>query len=201
MKNTKVQKMVAGALFAAMGVILQYVAFPLLPAFSFMKVDFSDIPVMLSMFLFGPMAGIATAFIRSVLHLLTTGLELSNLIGDAASFFASVLFTLPMYYFFNRNKIGNKKTTKKVLGVTSGILAMTFFMSIANYFVITPVYLNVLGLTADKMLGMSLAQYVAIGVVPFNLLKGGIVSAAFLVIYTKLLPFLEQKRRKQQRIG
>ncbi|BCA85489.1 riboflavin transporter [Enterococcus saigonensis] len=201
MKNTKVQKMVAVALFAAMGVILQYVAFPLLPAFSFMKVDFSDIPVMLSMFLFGPMAGIATAFIRSVLHLLTTGLELSNLIGDAASFFASVLFTLPMYYFFNRNKIGNKKTTKKVLGVTSGILAMTFFMSIANYFVITPVYLNVLGLTADKMLGMSLAQYVAIGVVPFNLLKGGIVSAAFLVIYTKLLPFLEQKRRKQQRIG
>ncbi|WP_303753521.1 ECF transporter S component [Enterococcus sp. S86.2] len=201
MKNTKVQKMVAVALFAAMGVILQYVAFPLLPAFSFMKVDFSDIPVMLSMFLFGPMAGIATAFIRSLLHLLTTGLELSNLIGDAASFFASVLFTLPMYYFFNGNKDGNKKIARKVLGVTSGVLAMTIFMSIANYFVITPVYLNVLGLTADKMLGMSLAQYVAIGVVPFNLLKGAIVSAAFLVIYTKLLPFLEQKRRKQQHIG
>ncbi|MCD1023543.1 MULTISPECIES: ECF transporter S component [Enterococcus] len=201
MKNTKVQKMVAVALFAAMGVILQYVAFPLLPAFSFMKVDFSDIPVMLSMFLFGPMAGIATAFIRSLLHLLTTGLELSNLIGDAASFFASVLFTLPMYYFFNGNKNGNKKIARKVLGVTSGVLAMTIFMSIANYFVITPVYLNVLGLTADKMLGMSLAQYVAIGVVPFNLLKGAIVSAAFLVIYTKLLPFLEQKRRKQQHIG
>ncbi|MBO0450501.1 ECF transporter S component [Enterococcus sp. MJM12] len=201
MKNTKVQKMVAVALFAAMGVILQYVAFPLLPAFSFMKVDFSDIPVMLSMFLFGPMAGIATAFIRSLLHLLTTGLELSNLIGDAASFFASVLFTLPMYYFFNGNKNGNKKIARKVLGVTSGVLAMTIFMSIANYFVITPVYLNVLGLTTDKMLGMSLAQYVAIGVVPFNLLKGAIVSAAFLVIYTKLLPFLEQKRRKQQHIG
>lgn len=201
MKNTKVQKMVAVALFAAMGVILQYVAFPLLPAFSFMKVDFSDIPVMLGMFLFGPMAGIATAFIRSLLHLLTTGLELSNLIGDAASFFASVLFTLPMYYFFNGNKNGNKKIARKVLGVTSGVLAMTIFMSIANYFVITPVYLNVLGLTADKMLGMSLAQYVAIGVVPFNLLKGAIVSAAFLVIYTKLLPFLEQKRRKQQHIG
>ena len=66
MKNTKVQKMVAVALFAAMGVILQYVAFPVIPAFSFMKVDFSDIPVMLSMFLFGPMAGIATAFIRSL---------------------------------------------------------------------------------------------------------------------------------------
>ena len=201
MKNTKVQKMVAVALFAAMGVILQYVAFPLLPAFSFMKVDFIDIPVMLSMCLFGPMAGIATAFIRSLLHLLTTGLELSNLIGDAASFFASVLFTLPMYYFFNGNKNGNKKIARKVLGVTSGVLAMTIFMSIANYFVITPVYLNVLGLTADKMLGMSLAQYVAIGVVPFYLLKGAIVSAAFLVIYTKLLPFLEQKRRKQQHIG
>ena len=75
MKNNKVQKMVSIALFASMGLVLQYVAFPVIPMFSFLKIDFSDIPVMLSMFLFGPLAGVTTAFIRSSLHLLTTGLS------------------------------------------------------------------------------------------------------------------------------
>ena len=58
MKNTKVQKMVAISLFAAMGLVLQFFGFPVIPAFGFMKVDFSDIPVLLSMFLYGPLAGI-----------------------------------------------------------------------------------------------------------------------------------------------
>ena len=56
MKNTRVQKMVAVAMFAAIALVLQYFAFPIMPAFSFLKIDFSDIPVLISMFLFGPAA-------------------------------------------------------------------------------------------------------------------------------------------------
>ena len=44
-------------------------------------------------------------------------------------------------------------------------------MSIANYFVITPVYLQLYGVTTQQFLGTSLASYVAIGIVPFNLIK------------------------------
>ncbi|WP_122646767.1 ECF transporter S component [Enterococcus mediterraneensis] len=196
MKNSKVQKMVAIAMFAAMGLILQYVAFPVIPAFSFMKVDFSDIPVMLSMFLFGPLSGIITAFIRSALHLLTTGLEPSNMVGDAASFLSSVIFTLPMYYFFK----DHETKRNKAFGIITGILALTVFMSIANYFVITPLYLKFFGVTAGEFLGVSLAKYIAIGVVPFNLIKGAIVSAVFLVLHAKLLPWLSRKQ-KQTRIN
>ncbi|MFD2305569.1 ECF transporter S component [Enterococcus termitis] len=195
MRNSKVQKMVSVAMLAAIGVVLQFVAFPIMPAFSFLKIDFSDIPVMISMFLFGPLAGISTAFIRSAIHLFTTGLSPQNFVGDAASFLATTMFTLPMYYFFKR---GSHKVLNKTLGIVTGIVAMTAFMSIANYFVITPLYLKLFGVSAGDFLGMSLARYVTIGILPFNLIKGAIVSAVFLVLHAKLLPWLS---RKQHQLG
>lgn len=194
MKNTRVQKMVAVALFAAIGLVLQYIAFPIMPAFSFLKIDFSDIPVLISMFLFGPLAGIVTAFLRSVLHLLTTGFSPDNLVGDTASFLASMIYTLPIFYFFRSKK--HSVGRNKFWGVISGTLAMTAFMSVANYFVITPLYLMFFGLNAQQMLGMPLANYILIGILPFNLIKGFIVSAAFLVLHAKLLPWLARKQNQ-----
>lgn len=193
MRNNKVQKMVSVAMLAAIGVVLQFVAFPVIPAFSFLKIDFSDIPILLSMFLFGPLAGISTAFIRSVLHLFMTGASPQNMVGDVTVFFASIAFTLPMYYFF---KQGSHKLVNKVLGITTGILALTFFMSVANYFIVTPLYLKIFGVSAGEFLGMSLAKYVAIGIIPFNLIKGALVSAVFLVLHAKLLPWLIRKENQ-----
>ena len=192
MKNTRVQKMVMVAMFAAIGLVLQFIAFPIMPVFSFLKIDFSDIPVLISMFLFGPVAGVATAFLRSLLHLVTTGFSPDNLVGDVASFLATTIFTLPIFYFFKQNK--KHANRNKILGVVTGTLAMTIFMSIANYFVITPLYLMFFGLNANQMLGMPLVNYVLIGIVPFNLIKGFIVSAAFLVLHAKLLPWLSRKQ-------
>lgn len=196
MKNNKVQKMVAVSLFAAMGLILQYVGFPIIPAFSFMKVDFSDIPVLLSMFLYGPLAGIATAFLRSFLHLLTTGVgDPANLVGDVASFLATISFALPIFYFFQMKNSGKtRQTLNQALGILTGILTMSILMSIANYFVITPIYLAFFGMNADQFLGMSLGKYVVIGVLPFNLIKSMLVSFVFLVLYAKLLPWLSKKQ-------
>ena len=50
MKNNKVQKMVAVSLFAAMGLILQYVGFPIIPAF-FKLIFFIEIPLILKFIL------------------------------------------------------------------------------------------------------------------------------------------------------
>ena len=174
--NNKVQKMVSIAMLAAIGTVLQFVAFPIMPAFSFLKIDFSDIPILLGMFLYGPLAGVITAFVRSLLHLFLTGLAPQNMVGDFASFLAS-----------------------RIVGLVSGILALTIFMSIANYFVITPVYLQLYGVTTQQFLGTSLASYVAIGIVPFNLIKGLLVSGVFLVLHAKLLPWLSKKQHTIQK--
>lgn len=190
MKNLKLQKMTAVAVCAAMGLILQFIAFPIVPMFPFLKVDFSDIPVIINMFIFGPVAGIATAFVRSLLHLTLTGFSVNNLIGDVASFLATTIFTLPVYYLFKKEK---HNMANKFFGVSLGIILMTVFMSIANYFVITPLYLAAFGLSAGQMLGMSLGRYVLVGIVPFNLIKGVLVSAAFIVLHAKLVPWLSRK--------
>jgi len=151
--NNKVQKMVSIAMLAAIGTVLQFVAFPIMPAFSFLKIDFSDIPILLGMFLYGPLAGVITAFVRSLLHLFLTGLAPQNMVGDFASFLASSIFTLPIFYFFGKKK--NIRT--------------------------------------------SLASYVAIGIVPFNLIKGLLVSGVFLVLHAKLLPWLSKKQHTIQK--
>ena len=114
--------MTAVAVAAAMGLILQFIAFPIVPMFPFLKLDFSDIPVLINMFIFGPLTGIVTAFIRSLLHLTMTGFSVDNMIGDFASFFASTLYTLPIFLMFRK-----KTTSKRVLGLGLGILAMTLY--------------------------------------------------------------------------
>lgn len=194
--NNKVQKMVSIAMLAAIGTVLQFVAFPIMPAFSFLKIDFSDIPILLGMFLYGPLTGVITAFVRSLLHLFLTGLAPQNMVGDFASFLASSIFTLPIFYFFGKKK---NIRTNRIVGLVSGILALTIFMSIANYFVITPVYLQLYGVTTQQFLGTSLASYVAIGIVPFNLIKGLLVSGVFLVLHAKLLPWLSKKQHTIQK--
>lgn len=194
--NNKVQKMVSIAMLAAIGTVLQFVAFPIMPAFSFLKIDFSGIPILLGMFLYGPLAGVITAFVRSLLHLFLTGLAPQNMVGDFASFLASSIFTLPIFYFFGKKK---NIRTNRIVGLVSGILALTIFMSIANYFVITPVYLQLYGVTTQQFLGTSLASYVAIGIVPFNLIKGLLVSGVFLVLHAKLLPWLSKKQHTIQK--
>ncbi|MHC5269698.1 ECF transporter S component [Enterococcus sp. LJL98] len=188
--SNKVQKMVSVSMFAAMGLVMQFVSFPILPVFPFLKVDFSDIPVLLSMFLYGPLAGVLTAFIRSTLHTLLTGLSPQNLVGDIASFIATSIFTLPIYYIFRRGT----GSLNKILGMVTGILSMSLVLSIANYFIITPLYLFFFGVTADQFLGMSLASYVVVGIFPFNLIKGMMVSVVFLVLHAKLLPWLAKKQ-------
>lgn len=193
MKNLKLQKMTAVAVAAAMGLILQFIAFPIVPMFPFLKLDFSDIPVLINMFIFGPMTGIATAFIRSLLHLTMTGFSFDNMIGDVASFFATSLYTLPIFLLFRK-----KTASKRVVGLGLGILAMTLFMSVANYFVITPLYLKAFGLSAGQMLGMSLGRYILVGIVPFNIVKGLVVSGLFLVLHAKLLPWLSKKTLTSQ---
>ncbi|MFX4031490.1 ECF transporter S component [Enterococcus faecalis] len=194
--NNKVQKMVSIAMLAAIGTVLQFVAFPIMPAFIFLKIDFSDIPILFGMFLYGPLAGVITAFVRSLLHLFLTGLAPQNMVGDFASFLASSIFTLPIFYFFGKKK---NIRTNRIVGLVSGILALTIFMSIANYFVITPIYLQLYGVTTQQFLGTSLASYVAIGIVPFNLIKGLLVSGVFLVLHAKLLPWLSKKQHTIQK--
>lgn len=163
---------------------------PLLPWF--LKLDFSEIPALLGAFALGPMVGVYISLIKNLLHLpysQTAG------IGEAANFLVGIAFIIPAGSLYKSNK------TKQgaILGLATGILCMTLTATALNYWVLIPLYLAVLHIPQDVIVAMGqaansrivdLPTFVAFGVAPFNLIKGGILSAVTLLIYKRVSPIL-----------
>lgn len=183
-KKSNTRKLVVVAMLGAISFILMFFEFPILPMFPFLKVDFSDVPVLISTFVFGPISGILVAFVRSLLNLLIKGAELTRLVGNIAGLLASILYLFPIYAVFRYSM----KKWMQILGVTCGTIAMTIFMAIVNYFIIMPLYLKIGGLPP----GTSISQMVVAAVIPFNLLKGAIVGTAFIIILNAFLPWMQR---------
>ena len=179
-------RMAGIALFGALGFVLMFFAFPLIPAVPYLKVDFSDLPILLSYLLYGPVGGISSGVIRSVLHYIQTGGDMGYPIGDVASFLASIAYCYPAYVLLRHS------THKKgiFLAFLAGTLSLTIFMTIANWFAITPLYLYLLNINVGD-----LRTYLIAGVLPFNLLKGIIVSVVFASVMPKLKPWLVRQRK------
>ncbi|QIL46600.1 ECF transporter S component [Vagococcus coleopterorum] len=186
MKKNQTKEMVGTAMLAAIAYILLLIAFPVIPAFPFMKVDFSEIAILISTYVFGPVAGILTALVRSLLHMLTSG-EPAAFIGDAASFIAALSFVLPIYYLSK-----TKQTTKNLItSFVTGTVIMTVVMSVLNAVAIIPLYSKIAGFD----IGMSVSKYVLYGVVPFNLVKGTLVSMVFMLIHQKVIPLISKQKK------
>lgn len=187
-RNTK--KMVGVAILGAMSFILINFSFPLVPGVSFLKVDFSDMPSIIGMFLYGPVGGIAIAFIRSLLHYVQTGGDAGFPIGDATSFIASIAYLLPLYAV-----VRAKGTSLKglILGSAAGTIVLTIVLSVLNYYVVAPLYMMVLNFDVGPMI-----NYVLYGVLPFNIAKGFLISVVFIVLFGKLKPWLLRNSQYKQ---
>lgn len=163
------------ALLSAFAVILMYLEFPILPAFPWLKIDLSDIPPLVGAFAFGPAAGIIVEAIKNVLIILVKGSG-SGGVGELANFIigASFVGCAGVIYF-------RKKTRKTaVIALVVSILFMSLVGVLANYFILMPLY------GMDKMPQGDLIHYIAAGVIPFNLIKGSMVSVVTMVIYKRI---------------
>ena len=77
---------------------------------------------------------------------------------------------------------------------------MTFVGCFLNAFVLLPAYAKAFGMPLEALVGMgsavnshitSLETFTIFAVVPFNLLKGFLVSVIVLLIYKKISPILK----------
>ena len=186
MQKSNTKKMVGIAMLAALATILISFGFPIIPGVSFLKVDFSDIPVLIGMFLYGPVGGTMVAFIRSLLHYIQTGGDAGYPIGDTASFIASVAYTLPIYLIM-KSKVNNTKTI--IFANIVGSLSLAVILSLVNYFFLLPLYLKVLNFSVGPI-----RDYILMGVIPFNIIKGAIVSTVFIMLYAKLKTWLQRNQ-------
>lgn len=184
--------MVVFSMLAALSYALVTLGFPLLPNFPFLKLDFGDIPVLIGTFIYGISGGVSVAFIRSLLHFVITGAGMLNLVGDFASFLATVLYLIPIHLIYQKKK-GKKNAFLSVIIAT---VFLTIFMTIANYFVLTPLYVKLLGFNY----GIPMKQVMITGIIPFNLIKGLVVGGIYVVIQQKMLAWLSSKLYQNKKI-
>ena len=195
----KTRRMAYIAIFSVLAAVLMFFEVPLFFAPSFYEIDFSEVPVLISTFYLGPVAGVTTELLKIVLKLLLNGTN-TAFVGDFANFVIGCSFVLPASSLYHTK---NSKGTA-IGGMALGTACMTVFGSAFNAFYLIPTYSTLFGMPLEAIVGMgtavnssinSVTTLVLFAVVPFNLLKGVLVSIITFLLYKrveKLLVVREQ---------
>ena len=181
--RSKLRTMVQIAMLSAVSAVLMMFEFPIpFLAPPFIKMDFSEIPVLVGTFAMGPLAGAVIELLKNILHLVTYGTTTGG-IGELSNFFIGCAFAVPAGIFYRK-----RKTRKSaVLGMAAGTLLMVIMGCLSNAFVMFPLYSVVMGIPMDSFIAMGTAIHPAIdNMVPFNLVKGIIISMITLLLYKRL---------------
>ena len=194
MKNFPTRNLAIVAVFSALAAIIYLFDFSL-PFFPpFIKLDFADLPALIAAFTFGPVTGILIQVVRNALHLFVSNTggvgELANIVIGS-----TMVGTAGFIYQYNRTKAGAFKA------LLAGTIAMTLVAMPLNYYIILPLYS--LFMPIDKILTLSAKFIPAIHdkftfilyvTLPFNLLKGAVISLSSWLLYKKLQPALHHLR-------
>ncbi|WP_432662483.1 ECF transporter S component [Wukongibacter baidiensis] len=166
---------------------------PLFPAF--LKIDLSDMPALIGAFALGPIAGVMIELIKNLLHFITK--TSTGGVGELANFLIGASMVIPAGIFYARSK---KKSTA-LIGMLIGTALMAIVGAIANYYILIPFYSKMMPI--DQIIAWSAAANGAItdlktlilyAVVPFNLIKGAVISVLTILIYKKISHLLINKR-------
>lgn len=171
--SKNLSKFVKIALLSAIAVVIMLFEIPLIPLFPWLKMDLSELPVLIGAFAFGPMSGVIIEGLKILLNLLMTGTS-TGFVGELANFIIGVSFVVPAAMIYHRNK--SRKSA--IIGMIVGGLFMEVVGILANIYLLLPVF----GMSGK----IDMAQYVMVGLIPFNGLKAILVSAITMLVYKKL---------------
>lgn len=193
-KKISVAKMTKIAMLSVLAFVFMQLELivPIFP--QFLKLDISDLPALVGAFAMGPVAGVVVELVKNMLHLLQTS---TFGVGELANFLIGSSMIVPAAVIYKKYK------TKKaaIIGLSIGTVAMAVMGALMNYFVLIPFYAAVLKFPIDAIVGMGTAvngsitnlfTLIVLGIVPFNLLKGLVLSVVTLVIYKHISPILQK---------
>lgn len=192
MKNNATKKMVFIGMFGAVSAILMLLEFPLpFLAPSFIKLEFSDLPIILGGYMMGPVSGLIIAVLKIALNLLITGAEGLG-VGELANFLGSVSYLLPAVFIYHRNK--TKKGAK--ISLVVGTITASTVIVLADIFILIPAYAAVMDIAdivamTDNALVGGLPTLALCSLLPFNLLKYGITSVITILVYKRMKKILQ----------
>lgn len=173
------RQLVTMALMCAIGVLLSFIEFPLLPGVTWLKYDASAMPAMVSGFAFGPAAGLAVGVVGAVIH----GILMADFSGAVMNILVVAGFILPAALVYRRSR-----TFKSgVVGLVLSAITATV-MAILGNLVITPMWL---GVPLDAVVAMILPI-----LTPFNLIKAGINAVLTLIVYKSISNLITPKKKQ-----
>ena len=196
--NSPARRVALVGVFSAIAAVLMLFELPLWFAPSFYELDFSEIPVMICAFAMGPVAGVAAELCKVLLKLVLKGTT-TAFVGDFANFVVGCSLVLPASIAYYAKK--SKKTA--ILGLILGTVVMTVFGSGFNALYLLPKFSELFGMPMDAIISMGTAvnssihsvwTLVFFAVVPFNILKGLLVSAVTMLLYKHISPILKGRR-------
>ena len=156
-------------IFSAIAFLIMYLEFPLLASFAFLQFDFSDVITLIGGITLGPIAAVAIALIKNILHFILK--SQTGGVGELANFITALSYVLPTVLVYRKLE----GTKGLLLGMAAGAVTMVLATSLFNFFLFLPLW-GITG-TADKL------NTIKLGLLPFNALKAVIQSAAGVIIF------------------
>ena len=147
-KNKKVFNLTIVGLMTAIATVI-YMVFPevpIVPGVSYMKVDFSDFPAILTGVIFGPVQGILVEVFKNVIHLTRTDTfgigEIINVVIGSSMILSMSLLVKAFKKIFKSNKIN-----LKIYFISSAItIVIAIVMGWIANLVFTPIFYNIMGI-------------------------------------------------------
>ena len=146
----------------------------------FLKLDLSDVVAMIAGITMGPMAAVGVQFVKNLLKVVIASKTVG--IGELANLIVGIAYVLPATLIYHRVK-GNKGL---IVGLIAGALTMVVVACFANFTLLLPAYWSFI--SQKTMTAAAKWNYIKAIILPFNIIKGVLVSILTYFVHITLKP-------------
>lgn len=181
MSNKKLEfnaKLIAKmGIFTALSFALTFFEFPIFPATPFLKLDFSNVFVLIGGFSLGTVPGIIILAVKEALCLLKS----STIVGQIANLLIGLFYILVPFILYKYKR--NFKTA--IIGLIIGIVLQSMGSLLVNYYINYPFFMGSVPFVLNTLSKTMFAK-TWIYVLLFNLIKAVSTAILTLLLYKRV---------------
>ena len=191
-KSERIKRIAAIAILSSLSYVLYIVKFNLPFIFpSFLEIQFSNVPVLIGGFLYGPIAGVIIVIVRMILKIPFTS---TAGVGEIADLIIGIAIVLVSSLIYQKNK--TKKNAVKSLVVVN--ITWTLVGLISNWLFLIPFYIffyfdgsvealvGLLSVIPNITVDNYMWKYLLFGNLPFNLVLSTVVNVVTFLVYKRV---------------
>ncbi len=190
-KRNSIKKLSVIGILGALAFVLMLLSFTVAGPY---KLDFSEVPVMIGAFAFGPVVGVTIETIKIILDVVLGGASDTAYVGEMANLLMGISFVVPASIIYYRHK-----TRKQAfIGLAVGTIVMVVVAAILNVYVLLPLYAKLyFNYSLETLLSVygftDMLKFIIAVNVPFNILKGVANSVIVIIIYKRISSVIKAK--------